>query len=108
MRRMFIETNEFRKRWAQLRLSDEDLLELEGFLLEHPEAGDMVQGAGGVRKVRWARPGRGKSSGVRTIYMDFADRETTWLITVFGKNEKSDLSAEERKEIKLFIKRIKE
>ena len=107
MRRMFIETNEFRKRWTKLGLSEEDLRELEGFLLEHPEAGDMVQGTGGVRKIRWARPGRGRSGGVRAIYVDFADRETTWLITVFGKNEKVDLSAEERREIKLFVKRIK-
>jgi len=107
MKRMFIETNEFRKRWAKLGLSEEDLRELEGFLLEHPDAGDMVQGTGGVRKIRWARPGRGRSGGVRTIYMDFITRETTWLITVFGKNEKADLSAEERGEIKLFVKRIK-
>jgi hypothetical protein len=68
----------------------------------------MVQGTGGVRKLRWARPGRGKSGGVRTIYIDFADRETTWLITVFGKNERADLSAEERMEIKRFVLRIKE
>ncbi|MGA2977663.1 MAG: type II toxin-antitoxin system RelE/ParE family toxin [Spirochaetia bacterium] len=104
---MFIETNEFRKRWTKLGLSEEDLRELEVFLLEHPDAGDMVQATGGVRKVRWARPGRGRSGGVRTIYVDFAERETTWLITVFGKNEKADLSAEECREIKLFVKRIK-
>jgi hypothetical protein len=108
MKRMFIETSEFHRRWNRLGLGDEDLRELQGYLLEHPSAGDTVQGTGGVRKLRWARPGRGKSGGVRTIYMDFADRETTWLITVFSKNEKTDLSAEERAEIKRFVKRIKE
>ena len=89
-------------------MSEEDLRELQGFLLEHPSAGDVVQATGGVRKLRWARPGRGKSGGVRTIYIDFADRQIIWLITVFGKNERSDLSPEERKEIKRFVKQIKE
>ena len=108
MKRMFIETSEFRRRWSRLGLGEEDLRELQGYLLEHPSAGDTVQGTGGVRKLRWARPGRGKSGGVRTIYIDFADRETTWLITVFGKNEQTDLSPEERSEIKRFVKKIKE
>jgi hypothetical protein len=108
MKRMFIETSEFRRRWSRLGLGEEDLRELQGYLLEHPSAGDTVQGTGGVRKLRWARPGRGKSGGVRTIYIDFADRETIWLITVFSKSEKTDLSPEERSEIKGFVKRIKE
>ncbi len=108
MRRMFIETSEFRRGWAKLGMSEDDLRELESYLLEHPNAGDVVQGTGGVRKLRWARPGRGKSGGVRTIYIDFADREVTWLITVFGKNEKTDLSPAERTEIRRFVKKIKE
>jgi hypothetical protein len=77
-----------------LGLGEEDLRELQGFLLEHPEAGDMIPGAGGVRKLRWARLGGGKSGGVRTVYVDFADKSTIWLITVFGKNEKVDLGPE--------------
>jgi hypothetical protein len=105
---MFIETAEFRKCWKKVGLDEEDLRELQSFLLEHPEAGDMVQGTGGVRKLRWARPGGGKSGGVRTIYFDFSDRSTIWLITVFGKNVKADLSPEERRDIKSFIKRLKE
>jgi hypothetical protein len=108
MKRMFIETNEFHRGWKRLGLGEEDLRELQTYLLEHPSAGDMVQGTGGVRKLRWARPGRGKSGGVRTIYIDLAGRETIWLITVFGKNERADLSAEERKEIRRFVMRIKE
>ena len=105
---MFIETSEFHRRWTRLGLGEEDLRELQAYLLEHPDAGDVVQGTGGVRKVRWARPGRGKSSGVRSIYIDLADRETMWLITVFSKNERTDLSAEERNEIRHFVKKIKE
>ena len=87
MRRMFIETSEFHRRWTKFGLGEEDLRELQAYLLEHPDAGDVVQGSGEVRKVRWARPGRGKLGGVRSIYIDLADRETRWLITVFSKNE---------------------
>ena len=104
MKRMFIETNEFRSRWEELGLTEEDLRELQNFLLEHPEAGPVIEGTGGVRKLRWARTGRGKSGGVRTIYIDFRDRETVWLITVFGKNEQANLSSEEKKTIKGFVK----
>jgi hypothetical protein len=107
MRRTFIETNEFRRRWAKLGFGDEDLRELQAYLLEHPAAGDLMQGSGGVRKLRWARSGRGKSGGVRTIYLDLGDKQTTWLITVFGKNEKSNLTADERNEIRDFVRRIK-
>ena len=92
---MFIETNEFHRGWKRLGLGEEDLRELQAYLLEHPNAGDMVQGTG-------------ESGGARTIYLDMANRETTWLITVFGKNERADLSAEERNEIRRFVKRIKE
>lgn len=67
MKRMFIETNEFRRLWTKLGLGEEELRDLQSFLLEHPEAGDVMPGAGGVRKLRWARLGRGKSGGVRTI-----------------------------------------
>lgn len=107
MERTFVETNEFRRRWTKLGFGDEDLRELQAYLLEHPDAGDVMQGTGGVRKLRWARPGRGKSGGARTIYLDLADRHTTWLITVFGKNEQANLSAEERNEVRIFVKRIK-
>jgi hypothetical protein len=105
---MFIETNEFHRGWKRLGLGEEDLRELQAYLLEHPSAGNMVQATGGVRKLRWARSGRVKSGGARTIYIDLADRKTIWLITVFGKNERADLSAEERNEIRRFVKRIKE
>lgn len=106
MKRMFVETDEFRSRWQKLGMTQEDLRELQNHLLEHPDAGPIISGAGGVRKLRWARKGRGKSGGVRVAYADFGSRETTWLVTVFGKNEKADLSPEERKAIKAFVKSL--
>ena len=52
MKRMFIETSEFHHRWIRVGLGEEDLRELQGYLLEHPSAGNTVQGTGGVRKLR--------------------------------------------------------
>ncbi len=64
-----------------------------------PRAGDLIQGTGGIRKLRWARGGRGKSGGVRVIYYFHSDRIPLYLLTVFGKGEKADLSKGERNEL---------
>ena len=79
---------------------------LQNFLLEHPEAAPVIQGTGGVRKLRWAREGRGKSGGLRTIYIDMRSSAQIYLVTVFGKDEKADLSPEDKKAIKSFVKRL--
>jgi hypothetical protein len=107
MKRVFIETNEFRSRWIELGLTEDDLRELQDVLLEHPDIGPMMKETGGVRKVRWAREGKGKSGGVRTIYVDYPDSSTLYLITAFGKNEKDNLSKDEKKVIKAFVKALK-
>ena len=66
---------------------------MQGFLLEHPEAGNIVRGSGGVRKLRWAMAGKGKSGGVRIIYYwKQADNEV-WLLTVYGKSERETISS---------------
>ncbi len=104
MTRTFVETTEFRSRWKALGMTEDDLQALQNFLLEHPEAGSVVQGTGGVRKLRWAREGRGKSGGLRTIYIDMRSSAHIYLVTVFGKDEKVDLSPEDKKAIKSFVK----
>jgi hypothetical protein len=58
-----------------------------------------MEGAGGVRKLRWAREGRGKSGGVRVIYFFYNDGIPLYLLTIYGKNEKDNLSAAERNEL---------
>ena len=63
----FIETKLFTRLIDDL-LSDDELGELQGFLMEHPQTGDVVPGSGGVRKLRWAVRGRGKRGGLRVIY----------------------------------------
>jgi len=106
MKRVFIETDEFRSRWVDLGMTEEELCELQNYLLEYPEAGPVVSETGGIRKMRWARKGKGKSGGLRVIYIDSRNRETTWLITVFGKNEKSNLSPKEKSTIRAFVKNL--
>ena len=108
MERMFIETFEFQKMWADSRLDDDELCELQGYLMKNPDAGRMIQGTGGVRKLRWGikKGGKGKSGGARVIYIDFVRQETIYVVTAYGKSATDNLTAEERKEIKAFVKRI--
>jgi Uncharacterized protein conserved in bacteria len=104
MTRTFVETMEFQSRWKALGMTEDDLQELQNFLLEHPDAAPVVQGTGGVRKLRWAREGKGKSGGLRTIYIDMRASAHIYLLTAFGKDEKADLSPDEKKVIKAYVK----
>jgi hypothetical protein len=69
------------------------------YLAAHPRAGNLMEGTGGIRKLRWARGGRGKSGGVRVIYYYHDQRIPLYLLTVFGKNEKSNITKSERNEL---------
>ena len=69
------------------------------YLAANPRAGDLIPGTGGVRKLRWARGARGKSAGVRAIYYFHSDAMPLYLLTVFSKNERTDLTAGERNEL---------
>jgi len=106
MEREFVETFEFRKRWKALRLDDEDLRVLQDTLCADPKVGDLIQGTGGVRKVRLELQGRGKSGGARVVYVDFALEERLYLISVFAKNEQGTLTAKQKSEIKNFEKSL--
>lgn len=97
---------EFEKRWRQCGLDDGDLRELEYYLCLHPESGDIIPGTGGLRKLRWNLKDRGKRGGARTFYVDFAIYEKIYLISAFPKNMKTDLSENEKKEIKILIKAL--
>ena len=66
------------------------------YLAEHPGAGVIMQGTGGIRKLRWTRSGSGKSGGIRVIYYFFNESMPLYLLTAFGKNERADLSKQER------------
>lgn len=108
MKRTFIEVPLFTKRWKEIGLSDEDLLALQIMLLKNPESGPVMEGTGGIRKVRFALENRGKSGSVRVCYTDFAEYEITYLITAFTKNEQTNLSDEEKNVLKKLVKALKD
>ncbi len=97
----------FTREWRRSGLSDDDLQELEGLLLENPEAGAVMQGTGGMRKVRFAPPGRGKSGAFRVGYAYYRIGDMILLVTVFAKNAKENLSAAEKAQIKQIINAFK-
>ncbi|MCC8046216.1 MAG: type II toxin-antitoxin system RelE/ParE family toxin [Clostridiales bacterium] len=107
MTRTFIQTKEFSKKWDGLGLGDDDLRRLELTLLHNPDKFPVMKGTGGLRKMRFAFAHEGKSGGVRICYVDFVIEEVIYLITVYPKNEKDNLSNAERNEIKKVIEAIK-
>lgn len=106
MQRTFIILPEFDKNWKSMGLSDEDLRRLENLILQNPEAGALMQGAGGLRKLRFALDNRGKSGSARVCYVDFIIQETVFLITAYPKNEKENLSKAERNTIHKLIEAL--
>jgi hypothetical protein len=84
------------QRKVEKLLSPEERQELVTFLSEHPSSGDLIQGTGGIRKLRWARGPKGKSGGVRVIYYFHSEIMPLYLLAAFGKNEKANISAEEK------------
>ena len=69
------------------------------YLAAHPKAGDLIEGTGGIRKLRWGRGGRGKSGGVRVIYYYHSVLMPLYLLTLFAKNEQDNLSKAERNDL---------
>ena len=110
MNRTFIEVPMFTKKWHELGLTDEELRNLENVLLENPKAGDAIQGTGGLRKIRVSMEskGKGKRGGARVIYVDIEVKETIYFINVYTKNEKDDLTEDEKKAFTTMVKILKE
>jgi len=99
------ETESFQKKISKL-LSAEEKESLISYLSEHPKAGDLIQGAGGIRKLRWAKGAKGKSGGVRVIYFFHSDIMPLYLLAVFGKNEKANITAEEKNYLSKAVKEL--
>jgi len=88
----FIET----KLFSQIRedyLPDEEYAKLQEALREHPERGVLIRGSGGVRKVRWSQPGRGKRGGIRVIYYAKVRESVMFMLTIYAKNEDESIPA---------------
>jgi hypothetical protein len=97
----FVEAPAF-SRHREDYLDDDGLRELQSALVANPEAGDLIPGAGGIRKMRWrdSRRGKGKRGGLRIIYYCFLDDGEIWLLTLFDKDEAADLTKDERAQLK--------
>jgi hypothetical protein len=103
---VFVETTLFSRLLPEY-LDDEAYRGLQSHLVERPDAGAVIQRSGGVRKVRWAARGRGKSGGVRVIYYWIKADEQIFLLTLYGKGEKENLSAAELKRIAKLVEELK-
>lgn len=103
MTRTFIQTDEFIKNWENLGLTDDDMRRLELEILKNPQAGRVIRGTGKLRKLRFAFENKGKSGSVRVCYVDFLLMETIYLITIYPKKEKDNLTKAECNHIKQLV-----
>jgi hypothetical protein len=88
----FIESTIF-ERILPAYLDDNEYSDLQQFLLQNPEAGDVVPGSGGVRKVRWSQPGMGKRGGLRVIYFVRYRPNEFWMLTLYTKAKRENVPA---------------
>ena len=100
-----VETPEFRKRAARL-LDTKEQERFIDYIAGTPDAGDKIPGTGGARKVRWGTGTRGKSGGVRVITFYSGPLVPVFLLTLFGKGERADLSRTERNELRKVLSEL--
>ncbi|MDQ3019299.1 MAG: hypothetical protein M3R36_01830 [Bacteroidota bacterium] len=108
MNRMFIITPEFDKLWKDVNNDDEDMRFLQNHLLNNPKEGKVIQGTSGLRKIRWNYKGKGKSGGLRILYLDIEESKIIFLISLLKKNEKENLNEFDKKLITGQISIIKQ
>lgn len=94
-------------RHAEGLLTAEERVVLIDHIARNPEAGKIIQGTGGARKLRWGRAGGGKSGGVRTIYYYHDSDVPLVLLTIYGKGTKATLSAQEKFAVSEAVGRLK-
>ena len=98
----FRETHHFTKQVADL-LSDEEYAKLQNDLCNEPQIGAIIKGSGGIRKMRLSFGGRGKRGGARVIYYWAVGREKVFMLDIYAKNEKEELTQTEIKELRRFV-----
>jgi len=88
-------------------IGTEGIEALAAYLADHPDAGDVIRGAGGARKLRWAAKGKGKRGGARIIYVYLVIAARVFLIRCYAKSVKSDLTPDEKKKLRQIAVNLK-
>ncbi len=101
-----IETSIFVQQIQRL-LSDEEYKTLRKYLKDNPDITPIIQGTGGARKMRWAKKGRGKSGGIRVIYLYRSRQGDIFLLLAFSKSDQENLNHNQKKMIKMLIDKLK-
>jgi len=96
-----VELPEFLKKSDKL-LRSVERISIVNYVAAHPASGEIMQGTGGIRKLRWSAQGKGKSGGIRIIYYFHNESMPIFLLTLFGKGEKANLSKSERNDLAKF------
>ncbi|OGQ51442.1 MAG: transcriptional regulator [Deltaproteobacteria bacterium RIFCSPLOWO2_02_56_12] len=95
----FIESAVF-ERVLAVYLDNDEYAELQQFMMENPEAGRLIPGSGGVRKLRWKRKGMGKRGGLRVIYFARYQPNEFWMLTLYAKAKQENVPAHILKQLK--------
>jgi hypothetical protein len=108
MDREFIHTNSFDKAWSDMGCDDDDLSILQKAISDDPQGSPVIQGTGGVRKIRITLEGRGKRGGARVLYVDFTVRETVGLVFAYPKSDKENITESEKKIMRQLVDTLNE
>jgi hypothetical protein len=100
-----VELPEFQRRYIAL-LSEKEKQGIINYLAAHPQAGAVMQGTGGIRKFRWSSGNKGKSGGVRVIYYFHNESIPLFLLTIFAKSDKANISKSDRNELAKFTDQL--
>jgi hypothetical protein len=101
----FIETQTFTRLVTAL-LADDEYSDLQNELVANPARGNIIKGGGGIRKLRYAIQGRGKSGGVRVIYYWIKDEHLIYMLLIYPKSEKDDLTDKETAILRALVKEL--
>jgi mRNA-degrading endonuclease RelE of RelBE toxin-antitoxin system len=104
MNMVIVETSIFTRQVLE-QLPDDEYRKLQVVLTNRPHTGAIIRGSGGLRKIRWAVQGRGKSGGVRVIYYWAVKQEQLLMLFMYPKNERGDLTPEQLKILRMIVEK---